>query len=67
MKKPVTSNDLKVFDDLNIQFEYAFDILNEKPVTSKDFKFIYALDIQFEYAFDILNGKTRNVERFQVF
>ena len=67
MEKPVTSKDFKFVDDLDIQFEYAFDILNKKPVTSNDFKFFDDLDIQFEYAFDILNEKTRNVERFEGF
>ena len=43
-------------DDLDIQFEYASDILNETNTQRrKDFKFSDDLDIQFEYASDILN------------
>ena len=45
-KKPVTSKDFKVFDDLDISFQFAIDICTEKkPVTSKDFKVLDDLDI----------------------
>ena len=30
MKKPVTSKDFKVFDDMGIYCQYAIDIFNEK-------------------------------------
>ena len=51
-------------DDLDIQFEYAVDIMNEKTSNVERISSsLDDLDIQFEYAFDILNDKTRNVER----
>ena len=60
-------------DDLDIQFDYAFDMLNEKSLWNEKTSNVEGfevlcvdLDIQFEYAFDIMNEKTSNVEGFQV-
>ena len=52
-KKPVTSKDFKVFDDLDISCQFAKDICTENPVTSKDFKVFDDLDISCQFAIDI--------------
>ena len=53
-KKPVTSKDFKVLDDLDISCQFAIDtFLLKKPVTSKDFKVLDDLDISCQFAIDI--------------